>query len=75
MGIEDYRSVLYRQEDGAWIAEIFAIPGCYALMPSREEALAELSCVFEMSSEEYRDKRREPSSTKEVSPHPSHDSR
>jgi predicted RNase H-like HicB family nuclease len=39
------------------VAEIPAIPGCYALMPSREEALAELSCVFEIISEEYRDKR------------------
>ena len=54
MSIEDYKTVLYRQEDGAWVAEIPAIPGCYALMPSREEALAELGCVFEMISEEYR---------------------
>jgi predicted RNase H-like HicB family nuclease len=56
MTIEDYKTVLYRQEDGSWVAEIPAIPGCFALMPSREEALAELSCVFEMISEEYRDK-------------------
>ena len=56
MSIEDYKTILYRQEDGSWVAEIPAIPGCYALMPSREEALAELSSVFEMISEEYRDK-------------------
>ena len=57
MSIEDYKTILYRQEDGSWVAEIPAIPGCYALMPSREESLAELSSVFEMIAEEYRDKR------------------
>jgi predicted RNase H-like HicB family nuclease len=57
MLVEDYKTVLYRQEDGSWVADIPALPGCYALMPSREEALAELSSVFEMISEEYRDKR------------------
>jgi predicted RNase H-like HicB family nuclease len=57
MTVEDYKTILYHQEDGSWVAEIPAIPGCYALMPSREEALAELSSVFEMISGEYRDKR------------------
>jgi predicted RNase H-like HicB family nuclease len=57
MSIGEYKTILYLQEDGSWVAEIPAIPGCYALMPSREEALAELSCVFEIISEEYRDKR------------------
>jgi predicted RNase H-like HicB family nuclease len=52
--IEDYKPFLYRQEDGAWVAEIPAIPGCYALMPSGEEALAELRSVFEMIADEYR---------------------
>ena len=42
MGLEDYKTILYRQEDGSWVAEIPALPGCYALMPTREEALAEL---------------------------------
>jgi len=56
MSIEDYKTILYRQEDGSWVAEIPAIPGCYALMSSRAEALAELSKVFEMISEEYREK-------------------
>jgi predicted RNase H-like HicB family nuclease len=56
MSIEHYKTILYRQEDGSWVAEIPVIPGCYALMPSREEALAELSSVFEMIAEEYRDK-------------------
>ncbi|HEY4683503.1 MAG TPA: type II toxin-antitoxin system HicB family antitoxin [Candidatus Acidoferrales bacterium] len=53
---QDYKTVLYRQEDGSWVAEIPAISGCYALMPTREEALAELAKVFEMIAEEYREK-------------------
>ena len=32
------------------------LPGCYALMPTREAALAELGNVFEMIAEEYREK-------------------
>ena len=56
MSLSDYKTVLYRQEDGAWAAEIPAISGCYALMPSREEALAELTDVFAMIAEEYREK-------------------
>ncbi len=56
MRLEDYKSVLYRQQDGAWVAEIPAIAGCYALMPTREQALQELSKVFQMIAEEYREK-------------------
>ena len=56
MKIDDYKTILYRQEDGSWVAEIPAISGCYALMPTREEALAELTRVFEMIAEEYREK-------------------
>ena len=57
MSIEDYKTILYRREDGSWVAETPAIPGCYALMPSREEAFGELGRVFDMISEEYRDNR------------------
>jgi len=53
---EDYKTVLYRQDDGSWVAEIPAIPGCYALMTSREAALAELARVFALIAEEYRQK-------------------
>ena len=53
---QDYKIVLYRQDDGAWVAEIPAISGCYALMSTREEALAELSQIFEMIAEEFREK-------------------
>jgi predicted RNase H-like HicB family nuclease len=53
---EDYKTVLYRQDDGSWVAEIPAIPGCYALMPSRDAALAELAKVFGLIAEEFRRK-------------------
>jgi predicted RNase H-like HicB family nuclease len=56
MKLEDYKTVLYRQQDGSWVAEIPAIAGCYALMDTREAALAELSNVFAMLQEEYREK-------------------
>jgi predicted RNase H-like HicB family nuclease len=56
MKLEDYKTVLYRQEDGSWVAEIPSIAGCYALMPTRQEALAELSAVFEMIADEYRER-------------------
>ena len=56
MKLEDYKTVLYRQEDGSWVAEIPAIAGCYALMDTREATLAELSKVFALIAEEYREK-------------------
>jgi predicted RNase H-like HicB family nuclease len=56
VSLDDYKTVLYRQEEGSWVAEIPAIPGCYALMDSRESALAELAKVFGMISDEYREK-------------------
>jgi predicted RNase H-like HicB family nuclease len=56
MKLENYKTILYRQEDGAWVAEIPAISGCYALMDTRESALAELTQVFNMINEEYREK-------------------
>ena len=53
--LEDYKTILYSQPDGAWVAEVPAIPRCYALMPTREEALRELGSVFRMIAEEYQD--------------------
>ena len=38
------------------MAEVPAISGCYALMPTRQEAIAELARVFEMIREEYAEK-------------------
>ena len=67
MKLEDYKTVLYRQEDGSWVAEIPSIAACYALMPTRQEALAELSSVFEMIAEEYRERSMAlPSDTTEI---------
>lgn len=56
MSLRDNKTILYSQEDGSWVAEIPAIPGCYALMDTREKALEELSYVFDMVAQEYREK-------------------
>ena len=56
MTLDDYKVVLYRNQPSGWVAEIPAIPGCYALMATREEALAELVRVFEMIAAEYGEK-------------------
>lgn len=56
MQFDDYKVVLYRQQDGSWVAEIRAISGCYALMPTREAAPTELSAVFRLIADEYREK-------------------
>ncbi|MDP2628208.1 MAG: type II toxin-antitoxin system HicB family antitoxin [Candidatus Rokubacteria bacterium] len=51
--LDVYKIVLYRQDDDSWVAEVPAIAGCYALMPTREEALAELGRVFDMIAKEF----------------------
>jgi predicted RNase H-like HicB family nuclease len=56
MTLDDYKVVLYRNQPDGWIAEVPAIRGCYALMPTREEALAELESVFAMIAAEYRER-------------------
>ena len=53
---EDYKTVLYRQDDGSWVAEIPAVPGCSVLMTSRDAALEELAKLFGLIAEEYRQK-------------------
>jgi predicted RNase H-like HicB family nuclease len=53
MSLGDYKIVLFRNQPDGWVAEVPAIPGCYALMPTRQEALAELGRVFEMIAAEY----------------------
>lgn len=55
-GLDAYKIVLYRQDDGSWVAEVPAVSGCYALMATREEALAELSHVFDLIAEEYQER-------------------
>ena len=56
MRFEDYKIILYRQNDSSWVAEIPSIPSCYALMDTREQALAELGEVFKMIEESYRER-------------------
>jgi predicted RNase H-like HicB family nuclease len=56
MAYKDYKTVPYRQDDGSWVAEIPAISGCYALMSSRDAALAELANGFGLIAEEFRQK-------------------
>jgi predicted RNase H-like HicB family nuclease len=56
MKFEDYKIILYRQDGGSWVAEIPSIPGCYALMDPREEALAELVHIFNTIAEPYRER-------------------
>jgi predicted RNase H-like HicB family nuclease len=56
MTLDDYKVALYRNQLEGWVAEIPAIPGCYALMTTKEEALRELDRVFEIIPGEYRDK-------------------
>jgi predicted RNase H-like HicB family nuclease len=51
--LDDYKVVLYRNHPDGWVAEVPSIPGCHALMSTREEALAEVAAVFQMLSEEY----------------------
>ncbi|MBI3470874.1 MAG: type II toxin-antitoxin system HicB family antitoxin [Candidatus Solibacter usitatus] len=52
MTFDDYKVVIYRNQPDGWVAEIPAIPACHALMPTREEALAELAEVFAMIAAE-----------------------
>jgi predicted RNase H-like HicB family nuclease len=56
MALDDYKVVLYRNRPTGWVVEVPSIPGCYALMPTRAEALSEFEQVFLMLEAEYRDK-------------------
>ncbi len=56
MSFDDYKVVLYRQDDGSWVAEIPALGGCYALMDTREAALAELEQVFALIAQEHQER-------------------
>jgi predicted RNase H-like HicB family nuclease len=53
MSFDDYKVVLYRNQPDGWVAEIPAIAGCHALMPTPEQALAELAEVFRVIEQEY----------------------
>ena len=67
MGFDDYKVVIYRQDDGSWVAEIPAVGGCYALMDTREAALRELAQVFALIAEEHQERGRAlPNDTTEI---------
>jgi predicted RNase H-like HicB family nuclease len=55
VALDDYKVLLYRNQPSGWVAEIPSITGCYALMPTRAEALSELEQVFAMIEAEYRE--------------------
>jgi len=55
LALDDYKVVLYRNQPFGWVAEVPSITGCYALMPTRPEALSELEQVFALIEAEYRD--------------------
>lgn len=54
MSFDDYELVVYRNQPDGWVAEIPAIAGCHALMPTAEEAVAELAEVFRIIEKEHR---------------------
>jgi len=54
--LHDYKTVLYRRDDGSWVEEVPSLSGCCALMPTYAEAVAELSEVFKMVAQEYGEK-------------------
>lgn len=58
MTLDGYKVVLYRNQPEGWVAEVPSIPGCYAPMNTREQALAELTGVFQMIADEYRSRQK-----------------
>lgn len=55
MSLGDYKVVLHRSQPEGWVAAISAIEGCFALLPAREQVLAELANVFFMIEAERRE--------------------
>ena len=56
IGLDDHKVVSYRNRPDGWVAEVPTILGCYALMPTREEALGELARAFDMIADEHRER-------------------
>jgi predicted RNase H-like HicB family nuclease len=56
MSLDDYKVVLYRNQPDGWVRKSLPLAGVFALMPTREEALAELGGVVEMIASEYDEK-------------------
>ena len=48
-----YQAIVYRQAEGPWVAEVPGLSGCYAMMPTKAEALDELRRVFRTIAADY----------------------
>jgi hypothetical protein len=46
MSFDEHKVMLYRNQPDGRVAEIRAIRGCYARMPTREKALVEFAAAF-----------------------------
>lgn len=55
MKLDDYKVILCRNQPDGWVAEVPSIPGCYALMPTKTEAIQELEGVFDMIAAEFQE--------------------
>jgi hypothetical protein len=55
VALDDYKVLLYRNQPSDWVTEVRSISGCYALMPTKAEALVELEQVFAMIEAEFRE--------------------
>lgn len=62
-----YQAIVYRQAEGPWVAEVPALSGCYAMMPTKEEALEELGRVLRSIAADYQGQGKElPSDTTQI---------
>ncbi|BCL40256.1 type II toxin-antitoxin system HicB family antitoxin [Nostoc sp. MS1] len=51
--LQNYISIIRPDDNGTFVAYVPAIPSCHALGQTPEEAIRNLSDVFEMIQEEY----------------------
>ena len=62
-----YHAIVYRQAEGPWVAEVPALSGCYAMMPTKEEALEELRRVLRSIAADYQGQGKElPNDTTQI---------
>ena len=62
-----YQAIVYRQAEGPWVAEVPALSGCYAMMPTKEEALEELRRVLRDIAADYQGQGKElPNDTTQI---------
>lgn len=53
--LHDYTTMIRPDDNGTFVAQVPAIPGCHAWGTTSKEAQKELFHVFEMIQEEYRE--------------------